>query len=86
MLDALRGSLHRFKAMQGTIITTGGFSKGTLEAAFEPGAAPIAVIDGQKLIDLLIEHRIGVRKKSIEVWEFDEEAFSGVGQADEDES
>ncbi len=75
VLDALRGSLHRFKAMQGTIITTGGFSKGTREAAFEPGAAPITLIDGQKLVDLLIEHGIGVKKKAIELWEVDPDAF-----------
>ena len=76
VLDALRGSLHRFKAMQGTIITTGGFSKGTRDAAFEPGAAPITLIDGQKLIDLLVEHGIGVKKKALELWEVDPDAFA----------
>ena len=46
VLDQLRGCLHRFDAVRGTIITTGGFSKGTTQAAFERGAAPITLIDG----------------------------------------
>lgn len=81
VVDALRGSLHRFEAMQGTIITVGGFSKGTREAAFERGAAPITLIDGQKLVDLLTEHGIGVRKKVLEVWEFDEDGFADLSDA-----
>ncbi len=75
VLDALRGSLHRFGAVRGTIITTGDFSKGTKDAAFEAGAAPITLINGQKLIDLLIEYGLGVRKKTIEVWELDERSI-----------
>lgn len=74
-LDALRGCLHRFDAVRGTIITTSGFSRGTVEAAFERGAAPITLIDGERLIDLLIEHRVGVDKKVIEVLELDAGAF-----------
>jgi restriction system protein len=71
VLDALRGSLHRFSAVRGTVITTGRFSKGTQEAAFERGAAPITLIDGEKLLDLLMENQIGVSKKSVEYYEFD---------------
>ncbi len=78
-LDALRGSLHRFGAVRGTIVTTSKFSSGTTDAAFEQGAAPITLIDGEKLIDLLIKHSIGVRKKSIDVLEVDAGAFVGDG-------
>ena len=70
MLDQLRGSLNRFNAVRGTIITTGRFSKGVEEAAFERGAAPITLIDGDKLLDLLIEYEIGVTKRQVEYWEF----------------
>jgi restriction system protein len=71
ILDQLRGSLHRFNAVRGTIITTGGFSRGTVEAAFERGAAPITLIDGEKLLDLLTQHEVGVTKKVAEYIEFD---------------
>lgn len=74
-LDALRGSLYRFNAVRGTIIATAPFSKGTTDAAFAPGAAPITLIDCDKLIDLLIEHDIGVKKNKIEVLSVDADAF-----------
>jgi len=77
-LDALRGSLYRFNAVRGTIIATAPFSKGTAEAAFATGAAPITLIDGDKLIDLLIEHGIGVKKNKIEVLSVDADAFADL--------
>lgn len=75
-LDALRGSLYRFNAVRGTIVTTSGFARGTKRAAFAQGAAPITLIDGKKLIDLLIEHDIGVRKHRIEVLSVDLEGLA----------
>lgn len=79
-LDALRGSLYRFNAVRGTIIATSRFSKGTEEAAFANGAAPITLIDGDKLIELLIEHSIGVRKRTLEVLAVDPDAFAEFEQ------
>jgi restriction system protein len=76
ILDELRGSLHRFDATRGTIITTGGFSSGARSAAFERGAAPITLIDGERLVDLLIEHEIGVRKRSLQLVEFEPADFA----------
>lgn len=76
VLDALRGCLYRFQAVRGTIITTANFSKGAVQVAFEQGAPPITLIDGDKLIDLLIEYGIGVRTRSVEVLELDADAFA----------
>ena len=75
-LDALRGSLYRFNAVRGTIVATSRFAKGAVEAAFAQGAAPITLIDGDKLVDLLIEHGIGVRKRVIEVFSIDPDGLS----------
>ena len=77
-LDALRGSLYRYNAVRGTIVTTSRFARGAMEAAFAQGAAPITLIDGDKLIDMLIEHGIGVRKREIEVLSIDLEGLSSV--------
>jgi restriction system protein len=76
VLDMLRGSLHRFNAVRGTIITTGRFSKGVEEAAFERGAAPITLIDGEKLLDLLIKNEIGVTKRQVSYYDFAPEKLS----------
>jgi restriction system protein len=78
VLDMLCGSLHRFKAQKGTIITTGDFGKGAKDAAFEMGAALITLINGDTLIDLLIQHQIGVKKKVVEYFEVEEEVFQSV--------
>ena len=71
IVDLLRGSLHRFKAIRGTIITTGTFSSGAKNAAFEQNAAPITLIDGNKLLELLMEHEIGISKQPVIFYEFD---------------
>ena len=75
VLDSLRGSLHRFDAVKGTIITLSDFSKGAKDAAFEKGAAPITLINGVKLIELLVENNIAVKKKQIETFVIDEKYF-----------
>lgn len=76
VLDALRGCLHRFDAFQGTIITLSDFSKGTKEAAFERGAAPITLINGDKLIDLLIKNEIAVKNKKLDYFTVDNSYFA----------
>ncbi|MYE25764.1 MAG: restriction endonuclease, partial [Chloroflexi bacterium] len=76
VLDSLRGSLHRFDAVRATIVSTGKFSKTAKAAAFDKGAAPITLIDGERLLDLLMEHDIGIRRREIRVFEFDPESLS----------
>lgn len=85
VLDQLRGSLHRWDAVRGTIIATGGFSGGTIRAAFERGAAPITLIDGEKLLDLLTEHEIGVSKNPVEYIEFDASKLAQFESDEEEE-
>lgn len=77
-LDALRGSLHRFDAVRGTIVATSRFTKGTMKAAFSRGAALITLIDGDKLVALLIEHGIDVRKRTMEILSIDLDDLSQV--------
>lgn len=84
ILDQLRGALPYHKAIRGTIITLGGFSNGCLEAALFPGAAPIGLIDGEKLLDLLIEHEIGIHKRSVVLHELDTAYFAGPSEQTSD--
>lgn len=84
VLDELRGSLHRFDAMRGTVITTGDFSRGAQEAAFERGAPPITLIDGERLIDLLIEHDIGVKKRTVQLLDFDPTDLQNIEESQSD--
>jgi len=75
VLDQLRGALPYHKAIRGTLITLGSFSKGCTEAALYPGAAPIGLIDGDKLLELLVEHEIGIQKRPATLYELDEGYF-----------
>lgn len=75
VLDQLRGALPYFKALQGTLITLGNFSKGCKEYAIFTGAAPITLIDGEKLLDLLAEHEIGLRVRNTKLYEMNSDFF-----------
>jgi len=71
VIDQLRGALPYHKAIRGTIITTGKFAEKCEGSAMFPGAAPITLIDGDRLIELLVEHGIGIQKRKIELLELD---------------
>lgn len=60
VVQQVRGSLGTHE--QGLIITTSGFSKGAIEEAERPSAVPVALVDGEQLIELLIEHQVLVRR------------------------
>ena len=75
VLDQLRGALPLHGALRGTIITIGGFAKGCKEVALFPGAAPITLIDGDKLIELLVKHNVAVKQKKLTLIEIDDSYF-----------
>ncbi len=75
VLDQLRGALPYHQAIRGTIITLGKFAQGCKDAAIYPGAAPITLIDGDKLIELLLKHGVGVKKRQATLIEVDESTF-----------
>lgn len=78
VLDQLRGALPYHKAIRGTLITVGTFSKGCAEAALFPGAAPVGLINGEKLLELLVEHGIGIEKRPATLYELDESYFEVI--------
>jgi restriction system protein len=76
ILDQLRGALPYHSALRGTLITLGDFSQGCKEAALFHGAAPITLINGDKLIDLMVEHRVGFTAHESRLLEFDDRILS----------
>jgi restriction system protein len=84
VLDQLRGALPYHQAIRGTIITLGRFAQGCKDAAIFPGAAPITLIDGDKLMELLLKHGVGVKKRQATLIEIDESTFeesAGLGDS-----
>jgi len=46
------------------------------EAALFPGAAPITLIDGERLVELIEKHQVGLRRKPAYLLEIDEAFFA----------
>ena len=79
IIQALRGSLVVHE--QGIVITTSKFSNGAVLEAQAPGKVRISLLDGEKLLDLLMEHRIGVTAEAYTVYSLDDEWWSGIAGA-----
>lgn len=74
VIRELRGSLTTHE--QGIIITTSDFSVGARTEANATGKAPISLITGKELIELLVRHSIGLNKEPYTVITLDEEWWS----------
>jgi restriction system protein len=66
-VQQVRGALGAHD--QGLIITTSDFSSGAREEAARPDRTPVALMDGDQLVALLVEHQIGVRRASHDLLE-----------------
>ncbi len=75
-IDQLRGALPYHGALRGTIITLGRFAEGVDAAALHPGAAPITLIDGPRLLELAEKYAVGLRKKQAYLLDIDEVFFA----------
>jgi HJR/Mrr/RecB family endonuclease len=58
----VRGSLTNREL--GLIVTSGTFTASAKTEAQEPGKAPIGLIDGAKLLEIMVANRIGVEEKT----------------------
>jgi len=56
---------------RGLIITTGGFTKDAITEASSANKVPISLVDGRKLVDLLVQKRLGVVGRTVEVLDLD---------------
>ena len=71
IVQQVRGSLGAHE--QGLIITTSDFSAGARGEAARPDAVPVALMHGEQLVTLLIEHDIGVRRATYDLIELGED-------------
>ena len=75
MVQQVRGSLGAHE--QGLIITTSDFSAGAIKEAAQSDKTPIALMNGEQLVMLLMEHGIGVHRSTPDLFEIDEEFAMG---------
>jgi restriction system protein len=74
----LRGSLHVADSEQGLIITPSDFTPEAKADAQAPGKTPITLINGAQLVDLLIQHQVGVKQEQYTVPSIDSEYWTEV--------
>ncbi len=70
IVQQVRGSLGTHE--QGLIITTSDFSPGAKNEALRPDAVPVALMNGEELIALLVEHQIGITLQAHNLLELSE--------------
>jgi len=70
VVQQVRGSLGAHE--QGLIITTSDFSKGAHDEASRSDAVPVALMNGEQLVALLVEHDIGVARLTHDIIELAE--------------
>ena len=76
----VRGSLGAHE--RGLIITTSDFSKGAHQEAARADALPVALMNGEQLVDLLIEKGIGVRRSEYHLLSLDDTRQTRPDSAD----
>jgi len=76
-VDELRGAMLRIGAEQGLLVTLSRFSKVAHAAATESNVAPIKLIEGNELLNLLFTYRIGVYETNGE-WKLDTNYFDSL--------
>ena len=76
VVQQLRGSVNTVELERGLLITTSDFTKGAYQEAEAYGKANIDLMNGEKLVELLLKYEIGV--KSQKVYTIDESMFSNL--------
>jgi hypothetical protein len=74
IVNELRGALGPQE--RGLIITLSHFTRAARAEADAPDRTPITLIDGEQLIDLLVDNEIGVASRVVSILELDEGALS----------
>ena len=67
-VDKFRGAIQG-EYEQGIFFTTADFTKGAMDASIKKGAVPIILLNGESIVNLMIEKEFGVLRKPLQVFE-----------------
>ena len=73
-VDKFRGAIQG-EYEQGIFFTTSDFTTGATGASLKKGAVPIILLNGQVIVDLMVQKGLGVERKPIYLYEIDEKIF-----------
>jgi restriction system protein len=68
---------------QGIFITTSDYTDDAKKVASKRGAVPIVLINGDRIVNIMLEKKLGVRQEPLTVSRIDEEFFAAFGTAEE---
>ena len=69
-IDKFRGAIQG-EFEQGIFFTTSHFTEGAKAASLKKGAVPVILLDGESIVELMIEKQFGVQRQPLELY-FDE--------------
>jgi len=81
-VDQFRGAIQG-KFDQGIFITTSDFSDEAKKVSSVPGAVPVVLINGDRVVHIMLDRGLGVRQEPLTVTRIDEEFFAGFGTTEE---
>lgn len=79
IVQQVRGSLGTHD--QGLIISASNFSRGARDESQQPNKTPVALMNGEQLVYLLMEHEIGVQREAHTLFHLAEENLTDHGAA-----
>lgn len=80
VITQLRGSAE--VDQRGLVITTSDFTKGAQEESRAANKMPVSLINGEKLLSLLIKYGVGTREETVTIYSLDNEYFENEGELD----
>jgi restriction system protein len=73
-IDKFRGAIQG-EFEQGIFFTTSDFSSHARDASIKKGAVPIVLVNGDAIVQLMIDKQLGVKRRPIETYEDQIEAL-----------
>jgi len=67
-VDKFRGAIQG-EYEQGIFFTTSDFTKGAMGASIKKGAVPVILLNGESIVELMIEKEFGVQRKPLQIYE-----------------
>lgn len=68
---------------QGIFLTTSDFSEEAKKVSSKRGGVPIVLINGERIVNIMLEKGLGVRQEPLTVTRVDEEFFAAFGSTEE---
>ncbi len=84
IITQLRGSAE--VDQRGLVITTSDFTKDAVTESKAQNKMPVSLVNGNKLLQLLIKYEVGIKKDTITLYSLDNEYFENEGDIDKKQS